>query len=181
MIKQCGLGMAAAMLLMGGSLVSAAEEDDVMFISATIVAGCSSIDAPDVLDMGSLAQGADGEAAGNIEVTCGNAVPYEVAIEGGTNDDAGSRRLNNFGGGADFIPYVIVSGACNSTTEVGTNNSTPAFNYTPTTAYPAGDVIPGTGDGTTQLVPVCAKVTAADTLSAPADVYEDQVRVVVAF
>lgn len=181
MIKQYGLGMAAAVALLGSSVVVATELDDLMDINATIVAGCSSIDAPDVLDMGSLAQGAAGEAQGNIAVTCGNAVPYEVAIEGGNNDSGGSRRLNNFGGGTDYIPYVIVSGACDSTTEVGTNGSTPAFAYTPTTAYPAGNVISGTGDGTAQQVSVCAKVTAANTLSAPADLYEDQVLVVVAF
>lgn len=181
-LKQYGLGMAAALALIGGSLASAAELDGLMDINAEIVAGCSSIDVPVVLDMGTLSQGGAGEGAGNIQVTCGTQVDYEVAIEGGVNDLGDSRRLNNvFGGGLDFIPYVIVSGACTSTTEVGTANSTSAFAYTPATAYLAGNVITGIGNGSAQSVAVCAKVLAADTMTAPADTYTDQVRVVVLF
>lgn len=182
MLKKMGLGMAAAVALVGSSLATAAELDDLMDIQAEILAGCTSIASPGVLDMSSLAQGSPGEAEGDILVTCGTGVDYEVAIEGGRQDSGGSRRMTNeFDGSTDFVPYLIVSGDCTSTTEVGTNNSTPAFGYTPVTAYTAGDVIPGTGDGTAQPVSVCAKADGADTMSVPPGTYTDQVRVVVAF
>ncbi|HXG29355.1 MAG TPA: spore coat protein U domain-containing protein [Nevskiales bacterium] len=181
MLKKFGVSALAAAAMMGAGVSQAAEIDDLMSIQAEILAGCTSVDAPDTLDMGQLAQGAAGEAAGNILVTCGTGVNYEVAIEGGLQDAAGKRRMTNeFSGSTDFIPYVIVSGTCMSTTEVGTNNAT-LGGYTPTTPYTGGNVIAGVGDGTAQSVPVCAKVNAADTLSVPPDTYTDQVRVVVAF
>ncbi len=182
MLKRFGLSAVATAAMLGGSVAVAAELDDLMSIQAEILAGCTDIDAPDVLDMGQLAQGAAGEAAGNILVTCGTGVNYEVAIEGGLQDSGGKRRLTNeFSMSTHFIPYVIVSGTCASTIEVGTNNATPAFGYAPTTAYTGGNVIAGLGDGTAQSVPVCAKADAGDTLSVPPDTYTDQVRVVVAF
>jgi spore coat protein U-like protein len=184
MLKRFGVSAVAAAALIGAGASQAAEVDDLMSIQAEILAGCTNVDAPDVLDIGQLAQGGAGEAAGNILVTCGTGVNYEVAIEGGLQDDAGKRRMTNeFGGSTHFIPYVIVSGNCMSTTEVGTNNSTPAFGYMPATPYTAGNVITGgVGNGAAQPVPVCAKVDAADTMSVlPDNTYTDQVRVVVAF
>lgn len=182
MLKNIKLTAAAVVAVVGSTLATAAELDDLMDINATVLAGCSSIVAPPVLDMGQLAQGSPGAALDNIMVTCGTGVDYEVAIEGGNNDDGGTRRLNNFGGGTDFIPYTIVSGNCDSLTEVGTENSDPAFGYVATKPYLAGDVISGlTGNGAAQNVPVCAKVSGASTMSVPPDTYEDQVKVLVLF
>ncbi len=181
MFKRYALGMAAAVALTGTSLATAAQLDDLMDIDAEILAGCTVIDAPDVLNLGSFAQGGAGTALGNILVTCGTGVDYEVAIEGG-NNDAGSRRLNTFGGGTmDYIPYTIVRDNCASNTEVGTAGVTPAFGYVVTKPYLAGTVIAGSGNGAAQQVPVCAKVAGADTMSIPPGNYTDQVLVVVAF
>lgn len=179
MMKRWMTGLAAFGLTLGPAL--AAETDDLMAVQVTIVAGCSSISAP-TLNMGVLSQGGAGEALGDIVVTCGNGVAYNVAVEGGENDAAGSRRMtDSFDDGTQFIPYTIVSGNCASVTEVGTNMADPAFNYTPRTAYPAGNVLTGTGSGGAQNLSICAKVTAAATQNALARTYTDTVRVVVAF
>lgn len=183
MQKQFGIQAAVitTLLALCGSSAIAAETDDLMNVTATVVASCASVDAPDELAIGTLSQGAAGEGAGNIVVSCGNGVDYIVAIEGGMHDAAGTRRMaDQLGAGPNSIPYVIVSGACSSTTEVGTVNAT-AIAYTPVNAYPAGSVIPGSSTGTPQNVPVCAKVTAAGTQTAVPGTYDDQVRVVVAF
>ncbi len=171
----------AALLALSGSVATAAELDALMDVTATVAAGCSGVDAPDELAIGTLSQGAAGEGAGNIVVSCGNGVNYIVAIEGGAHDAAGKRRMaDNLGAGSHSIPYVIVSGSCSSTTEVGTANST-AIAYTAGSPYTGGSVISGSSTGTSQNVPVCAKVTAADTFNAVPGTYDDQVRVVVAF
>jgi spore coat protein U-like protein len=184
MLKKMGMGVAAAtaVAMMGGSLVTAAELEGLMDVQVEILGACTSVDAPDVLNMGQIAQGGDGSAEDDILVTCGTGVHYAVAIEGGNYDDAGSRRMTNeFDGGTDFIPYVIVSGNCASNTEVGTENVNVAFGYTPIKAYTAGDAMTGIGTGAQQNLTVCAKAVSADTMSVPPGTYVDQVRVVLAF
>ncbi len=159
-----------------GASAFAGQTSNTTAVSATIIANCTSLTSPDTLAFGNVNQGDGSSVTGDVSVVCGTGTAYSVAFEGGANLANSTRNLAK---GTELLPYALYQ--TDGTTPVGTANAN--ANYTVvTSAFAGANAITGTGTGASQSVTkLTAKLLAADTLTHPAGVYSDSVRVVLSF
>lgn len=100
-----------------------------------------------------------GAATSSIELTCNNALAYNIALDDGQNPNTGQRRVQR--GGIDFVAYDLYQDSAR-TARWGSGAEAQAF----------------TGNGSAQPVVVYGRVLAGQTTPAAGD-YSDTVRMTI--
>jgi len=148
----------------GSTGSQAATQTNNFDVTATIIASCS-------ISAGNLAfgnydplSGTDNDNTSTIAVTCSNAAPYTVRLDGGTEADTANRKMNDDATGLQKLDYQLYSDAPGGTVWGNT--------------VPTG--LAGTGTGSNQNITVHGRITAGQT-TPPIGDYTDTVTATVEY
>lgn len=134
-------------------------------VRITILEGCNiHSTAPTNVDFGANFRGvAVPEAVGALGVLCTAGTPYAIALNNGAHYHSGdgTRRMSD--NASNYVAYGLFQSSGTSTPWNATNTKS------------------GTGNGTTQSVPVYGTVPAGATNSAPSGLYSDAVTATITF
>ena len=133
----------------------------------TPVAVSGSVSATCAVSSGNLAFGTYSAASAststaNLSINCSNTTPYTIALSGGLNADASSRRLAS---GTNYLPYLLY------------RDSGRTLLWGNGTMF--GSTVSGTGTGSAQTVPVYGRIAAGQYVRPGA--YSDTVVVTVTY
>lgn len=153
----------AAMAVVGfTSAVQGATATDTFAVTISIDGTCS-IAATDIA-FGNVASdlATATNANGTITVNCTLYTPYQIGLDVGLNDNAGTRRM--FDGGTGYVPYELYSEATYTTVWGDTLDT---------------DTVTGTGTGADEAYTVYGQVP--DTTGATTGGYSDTVTATITF
>lgn len=160
--------LAAAVLVAAGfaGAANAAQDTTTFQVKITITESCDihTTKATDV-DFGSNARGKSGniDAEGKLVVNCTLGTPYNIGLNGGMHGTGVTdRKMNN---GGILIPYGLYKSAGRSDNWGDTGTG----------------LLPGTGTGSNQDIPVYGRVVGSDTQHAPAGLYTDTITATITY
>jgi spore coat protein U-like protein len=161
--------LAAAVLALSVSAAGADTVSGTIGVSATVVSSCTLSASSSPVAFGNIISGYSQpfDAQGNIYVTCGNGVTYNVGLDNGANYGSSTRNMILSGGSA-LLPYQLYRTTTDRTAGSPTWGTTIGTN-----------TLAGTATGSQQTIPVYGRVPANQTPTP--GLYTDTVNITVTF
>jgi spore coat protein U-like protein len=132
--------MALAMILAVSGLASALTQTANLNVSLRVGAECTV--STTAIDFGSQEPVYPKDGQGDVTVTCATGVPYNIALDAGTNYDGFFRRVSNGGVAPDFVLYRLFKTVYPEIEEWGDSDVG--------NSYPGASSLADTGNGIAQ-------------------------------